>query len=75
MLPARAAQDINPLPYPMTCINSVAWVAYGLAGRNPYVFPANCFGFVSGLFFTLVAYPLARRKVSCCGNTTKECVA
>lgn len=54
--------DMNPLPYPMTCINSVAWVAYGMAGRNPYVFPANCAGFVSGLFFTLTAYPLAKRK-------------
>lgn len=75
VLHARAAQDMNPLPYPMTCINSVAWVAYGMAGRNPYVFPANCAGFVSGLFFTLTAYPLAKRKVSYCGNTTTECVA
>ncbi|EFJ47168.1 hypothetical protein VOLCADRAFT_121013 [Volvox carteri f. nagariensis] len=55
--------DINPLPYPMTCINAAGWVAYGYAVANPYIFPANIIGFLAGMFFTLTAFSCAPQKL------------
>ncbi|GLI67168.1 hypothetical protein VaNZ11_011381 [Volvox africanus] len=55
--------DVNPLPYPMTCINGAGWIAYGYATANPYIFPANITGFLAGMFFTTTAFSCATRKL------------
>ncbi|GIL91613.1 hypothetical protein Vretimale_9627 [Volvox reticuliferus] len=55
--------DVNPLPYPMTCINGAGWVAYGYAIANPYIFPANIIGYLAGLFFSMTAFLCATRKL------------
>ncbi|GIL53460.1 hypothetical protein Vafri_9061 [Volvox africanus] len=55
--------DVNPLPYPMTCINGAGWIAYGFATANPYIFPANITGFLAGMFFTMTAFSCATRKL------------
>eukprot|EP00955_Chlamydomonas_euryale_P117891 366503-Chlamydomonas_euryale.AAC.18 len=59
-----APQDINPLPYPMTVLNCVAWIVYATVVKDPFIAPPNVIGAVGGVWFTLTALPLCVRKVS-----------
>ncbi|KAG1680394.1 hypothetical protein FOA52_015485 [Chlamydomonas sp. UWO 241] len=54
---------INPLPYPMTAINCVAWIVYGAAAEDPFLTPPNIIGLVAGMFFTLSVLPVCSRKM------------
>ena len=56
-------QDLNPIPFPVVVANCMAWVAYGIVNRDPYVFLANDPGLLLGLFYTLSAYGYADAKV------------
>ncbi|KAK9808574.1 hypothetical protein WJX73_010693 [Symbiochloris irregularis] len=46
----------NPLPFPLIFGNCCAWVAYAYVKHDIFVFLANDFGIIFGLFFTLSAY-------------------
>ena len=41
----------------------MAWVAYAIVSKDPYVFLANDPGLLLGLFYTLSAYGYADAKV------------
>ncbi|KAG1666014.1 hypothetical protein FOA52_010924 [Chlamydomonas sp. UWO 241] len=56
-------QDINPLPYPMTAVNCLAWIVYGAIIADPFIPPANIIGLAAGIFFTLSALPACDRKM------------
>ena len=56
-------QDLNPVPFPIVIANCVAWVAYAVVNKDPYVFLANDPGILLGLFYTLSAYGYADVKV------------
>ena len=56
-------QDLNPIPFPVVVANCMAWVAYAIVSKDPYVFLANDPGLLLGLFYTLSAYGYADAKV------------
>lgn len=62
-------QDLNPIPFPIVIANCVAWVAYAIVSKDPYVFLANDPGVLLGLFYTLSAYGYADVKVLSCPAT------
>lgn len=55
--------DINPLPYPLTCINCLSWVIYGAVVEDPFIPPANIFGLALGILFTMSVLPTCTRKM------------
>ena len=63
-------QDLNPIPFPIVVANCVAWVAYAVVNKDPYVFLANDPGILLGLFYTLSAYGYADVKVQTLFVTT-----
>ena len=56
-------QELNPIPFPVVVANCVAWVAYSIVTKDPYVFLANDPGLILGLFYTFSAYGYADTKV------------
>ena len=64
-------QDLNPIPFPIVIANCVAWVAYAVVNKDPYVFLANDPGILLGLFYTLSAYGYADVKVLVSASQTR----
>jgi solute carrier family 50 protein (sugar transporter) len=60
---AKHLGDINPLPYPMTLLNCIAWVIYGAVTHDPFIAPANIIGCMAGSFFTMTVFPFTSRKI------------
>lgn len=56
-------QELNPIPFPVVVANCMAWVAYAIVSKDPYVFLANDPGLLLGLFYTFSAYGYADAKV------------
>ncbi|KAL3130843.1 hypothetical protein ABBQ38_000175 [Trebouxia sp. C0009 RCD-2024] len=54
--------ELNPIPFPVVIANCMAWVAYALVSKDPYVFLANDPGLLLGLFYTFSAYGYADTK-------------
>lgn len=67
-------QDLNPIPFPVVVANCVAWVAYAIVCKDPYVFLANDPGLLLGLFYTLSAYGYADVKVLFCPPHNLPCL-
>ena len=67
-------QDLNPIPFPVVVANCVAWVAYAIVSKDPYVFLANDPGLLLGLFYTLSAYGYADVKVFSCPSHESPCL-
>lgn len=57
------SQELNPLPYPMTLLNSMGWLSYSLVTRNPWLFPCSFWGIVCGIIFTFQAYGVVDQRV------------
>lgn len=50
---ARLSQQLgtlNPIPFTMILINCIGWTMYGVLTNDIYIFFANCFGIIIGLF-------------------------
>ena len=50
---ARLSQQLgtlNPIPFTMILINCIGWTMYGVITNDMYLFFANCFGIIIGLF-------------------------
>ena len=46
---------LNPVPYGITVVNCISWVSYSIIIKDYYVYFANCFGVILGLFSTSTA--------------------
>jgi len=44
--------SLNPLPYPMIVANCLSWLCYSFVVKDWFVYFANIFGFVLGVFYT-----------------------
>ena len=56
--------DLNPLPLAIMSIVSVAWLAYGLSARDPYVALSNIGGTVASIGYVVGILPLLHAKKS-----------
>lgn len=55
---SKTLGELNPLIFPLLFGNSIGWVIYSSATRNPYIFAGNAGGVVLSLFYLLSAYSL-----------------
>ncbi len=55
---SKSLGELNPLIFPLLFGNSIGWVIYSSATRDPYVFAGNAGGVVLSLFYLLSAYSL-----------------
>lgn len=56
--------NLNPLPLAIMSIVSVAWLAYGLSVRNPYVALSNIAGCVGSIAYVVGVLPLLQKNKS-----------
>jgi solute carrier family 50 (sugar transporter) len=56
---SKSLGELNPLIFPLLFGNSIGWVIYSAATRNPYIFAANAGAVVLSLFYLLSAYSLS----------------
>jgi solute carrier family 50 protein (sugar transporter) len=54
--------DLNPLPLAIMSVVSVAWLAYGLSARDPYVALSNIAGCVGSIGYVVGLLPLLKDK-------------
>lgn len=54
--------DLNPLPLAIMATSSVAWLAYGLAARDPFVTLSNIAGAVASIGYVVGILPLLRER-------------
>lgn len=53
-------QGLNPIPLPLMALNTIGFVAYGLAVPNRYVVASNVLGVVLAAWYTATVLPLMR---------------
>ena len=53
----------NAIPYPVTCINCLCWIFYGIFISDVFVYAPNVVGYVLSCYYTLSTLPAAEKSI------------
>jgi hypothetical protein len=56
-------QELNPLPFASTILNTSGWIVYAVLEGNWYIYCSDVPGLLCGIWMTFSLYPYASAKV------------